>query len=155
MSDVGGAAAPGGANAVVDPYRAYNFKLVIQGVTAGHFTECSGLGAKVEAIRYREAGAGQVVRRVPGRVEYADVTLRYGLTASTELWEWFTSAVRGSVQRKNVSILILGSDGATEMMRWDLLNAWPSEWRAAPLDALRNEVAIENLTLVYETLARA
>jgi len=24
-----------------DPYRAYNFKLVVQGVTEGHFTECS------------------------------------------------------------------------------------------------------------------
>ena len=27
----------------IDPYRAYNFKLQIQGVTEGHFTQCSGL----------------------------------------------------------------------------------------------------------------
>ncbi len=48
----------------VDPYRAYNFKLEIQGVTEGHFTECSGLGVKVQAIAYREGGTSQVVHLV-------------------------------------------------------------------------------------------
>ena len=47
-----------------DPYRAYNFKLDIAGVTEGHFTECSGLGVKIETIKYREAGAAQVVRHM-------------------------------------------------------------------------------------------
>lgn len=138
-----------------DPYGAYNFKLVIQGVTEGHFTQCTGLGVRVQAIRYREGGAGQVVRRLPGRVEYSDVTLRYGLTSSQELWLWLQSAAKGTVQRRNVSIVILGPDGATEGVRFNLLNAWPSTWSGTPLDALSNEVAIEELTLVYETLERA
>jgi phage tail-like protein len=138
----------------VDPYRAYNFKLVIQGVTAGHFTECSGMGVKVHPIKYREGGSTQVTHCVPGQVEYADVTLRYGLTDSTELWEWFLTAVHGTVQRRNVSILMLDSDGATEKMRWNLVNAWPSEWRGAPLDAMAHEVAIESVTLVFDTLDR-
>ena len=138
-----------------DPYRAYNFKLQIQGVTEGHFTECSGLGVRVHAIRYREGGNNQVVHAIPGPVDYADITLRYGLTASTELWSWFLTAVQGRVQRKNVSILMLDSDGVTEMLRWDLINAWPAEWRGAPLDAMAHEVAIESVVLVFETLQRA
>ncbi len=137
-----------------DPFRAYNFKLDIQGVTQGHFTECTGLGIKVEAIRYREAGNNQVVRRIPGPVEYADVTLRYGITTSRELWDWFMTAVNGQVTRKNVSILLLDSDGATEVMRWELIDAWPSQWQGTPLDALSHEIAIESLTLVFETLRR-
>jgi phage tail-like protein len=138
-----------------DPYRAYNFKLVIQGVTEGHFTECSGLGVRVQAIKYREGGINQVVHAIPGFVEYADVTLKYGLTNSAELWNWFMTVVKGKVTRKNVSILLLDSDGATEVMRWDLINAWPSEWRGVPLDAMHREVALETLTLVFETLERA
>jgi len=86
----------------VDPYRAYNFKLEIQGVVEGHFTECDGLSVKVHSLAYREGGASQVTRRLPGPVEYSDVTLRYGLTASRELWDWFMSAVKGAVERKNV-----------------------------------------------------
>jgi phage tail-like protein len=144
-------AQPGGTD---DPYRAYNFKLEIQGVTQGHFTECSGLEIKVHPIRYREGGAAQVVRVLPGPVEYADVTLRYGLSASTELWDWFMTAVKGQVERKNVSILLVHSDGITEVMRWNLIHAWPAHWLGSVLDALGHEVAIESLTLVFETLER-
>lgn len=138
----------------IDPYRAYNFKLVIGGVTQGHFVECSGLAVHVHAIRYQEGG-GNVVHRIPGPLDYGDVTLRYGLTASNELWNWFMAAVQGRVERRNVSVLILDTDGVTEVLRWDLINAWPSEWRGAPLDATSREVAIESLTLVFESLQRA
>ncbi len=137
-----------------DPYRAYNFKLEIQGVTQGHFTECSGLGIKVHAIKYREGGNNQVVHSLNGPVEYADITLRYGLTSSAELWQWFMSAVKGKVERKNVSILLLDSDGVTEVMRWNLIGAWPAQWQGTPLDAMGREAAIETLTLMFETLDR-
>jgi phage tail-like protein len=145
-------AAPG---VFIDPYRSYNFKLVVQGITEGHFTECSGMGIKVQVVKYREGGTSQVVHCIPGPVEYADVTLRYGLTASRDLWDWLMTAVRGKVQRKNVSILLLDSDGVAEVMRWDLVNAWISEWHGTVLDAMHREVAIESLTLVFETLQRA
>lgn len=138
----------------VDPFRAYNFKLEIQGVVEGHFTECDGLSVKVHAIKYREGGAAQVTRQLAGPVEYSDVTLRYGLTASRELWEWFTTGVKGTVERRNVSIVMLGNDGVTEVVRWNLVNAWVSEWRAARLDALGQDVAIESLVLVFEGLDR-
>jgi phage tail-like protein len=137
-----------------DPYRSYNFKLVIQGVTEGHFTECSNMAIKIDAIRYREGGQSQVVHRIPGQLEYGDITLRYGLTSSTELWTWLMSGVKGKVERKNVSIVMLESDGVTEVLRWDLVNAWVSEWRGAPLDALGRQLAIESITIVFETLDR-
>jgi phage tail-like protein len=138
-----------------DPYRAYNFKIVIQGVTEGHFTECTGLRIKVEAIKYREAGNTQIVHAVPGRVEYADLTLRYGLTNSRDLWDWMMTSVRGAAERKNVSILMLDSEGVNEVMRWDLINAWPTEWHGPSLFALGQEVAIESLTLAFDSLGRA
>jgi phage tail-like protein len=138
--------------AVVDPYRSYNFKVEIQGVTEGHFSECSGVAASIQAIRYREGGGGNVVRRLPGQVEYSDVTLRFGLTKSRDLWDWFQTAATGKVLRKNVSIVLMETDGTTEAMRWNLINAWPSAWHGAPLDALGREVAIATLVLVYESL---
>ncbi|MGI9175543.1 MAG: phage tail protein [Rhodothermales bacterium] len=139
----------------VDPFRAYNWKLEIQGVTEGHFTECVGLDVRVEVVKYREAGNGQVVHCVPGPVEYGDVTLRYGLTASQELWDWMMTSVNGNVQRQNISILMLDSEGVGEVLRWNLNRAWPSRWTGAPLDAMSRGVAIESLTLVFETLERA
>src|SRR5688572_26232722 len=104
----------------VDPYRAYAFKLEIQGVTQGHFTHCSGLGVTVDAISYREGGSDQRIRRMPGQVEYDDITLKYGLTSSRELWTWFETSVAGRVERRNVSIVMLEADGQTEALRWNL-----------------------------------
>jgi len=149
------ATAGGPAAGWIDPFRGYNFKLEIQGVTAGHFTECTGLGIRVDAIKYREAGSQGVVHRIPGQVDYGDVTLSYGLTVTHELFDWFLTAVNGVPQRKNVSILMLDGAGINEVLRWDLINAWPSAWRGAPLDALGQEIAIESITLVFESLHRA
>ncbi len=139
----------------VDPYRAFNFKIEVQGITEGHFTEASGLGAKVTPISYREAGNSQVVHFVPGRVDYSAITLRYGVTKSKDLFEWFKTGVAGKIQRKNISIVLLDADGTTEVMRWNLINAWATEWRGSLLDAHSQEVAIESLTLVYESMDRA
>lgn len=138
-----------------DPYRSYNFKLEIGGISEGHFTECSGLSVKVQSIEYREAGNNQVVQHIPGPTNYDPVTLKYGLTKSRELWDWVMKAASGDVQRKNVSIMLLDSQGGSEVMRWNLLNAWPSEWKGATLSASEKAVAIESLTLVFDRLERA
>lgn len=137
-----------------DPYRAYNFKLQIQGVTHGHFTECSGLNVKVESIAYAEAGTG-VSHKLPGRVDYGDITLKYGLTSSTELWDWFVNTTKGKLERKNVSIIMLDNDGVTNVFQWNLTDAWPSGWEGASLSAQSQEAAVESMTITYESLERA
>lgn len=141
---------------VVDPYRAYNFKLAFQpNIADAHFTEISGIAINVRTIAYREGGMRPYATLLPGYVEYSPITLRYGVTASRELFDWFMTAVNGKVKRRNVSILLLDNDSVAEVMRWDLINAWPSQWRGTVLNGLLPETAIESLTLVYETLQRA
>jgi phage tail-like protein len=141
-----------GRAAADDPYRAYNWKLEIKGVPKASFTACTGLGISVEAIRYREGGQNQIVHRLPGPVQYEDVTLHYGLTDSQDLFRWLLTGVQGNVERKDVSIIMLRANGSDEAMRWNLFETWPSAWRGAALDAMSREVAIERLTLVYERL---
>ncbi|WP_164015817.1 phage tail protein [Pyxidicoccus trucidator] len=140
--------------ALVNPLRGYNFTLLIDGVNEGHFLFCSELHVKVEALRYREGGAGPVVRRLPGPISHGDVVLRCGFTQSPELWTWFLATMSGVPLRKNVSILMLDDDGLTERLRWNLNECWPSEWKVHPLDALGQDIAIASLTLVYESLSR-
>lgn len=58
-------AAPG---TFVDPYRGYNFRLLVPGLAEAAFTECTGVGATITALRYRQGGGQQVEHRIPGRV---------------------------------------------------------------------------------------
>jgi phage tail-like protein len=137
----------------VDPYRGYNFRVEIERLGEAVFSECRGLGATIEAIRYAE-GRSPVVHWVPGKVTYHEVHCLYGLTAEPKVWEWMYEGLDGKVTRKNVSIILLDAAGVAEVVRWDLDAAWITKWRAAALDALAQEVAIESVTFVYEKLTR-
>ena len=64
------------------------------------------------------------------------------------------TAVEGRVSRRNVSVVMLDSSGTAEVLRWNLINAWPQEWYGAPLDAMSRELAIETLVLAHEGLHR-
>jgi phage tail-like protein len=145
------AAQPGN---MVDPLRAYNFNLIINNVNSGHFVAASGFDVLVDKVLYREAGLNQIVRAIPGRVTYSSVKLQYGLTTSTELWDWLMGAVNGQVSRRNVTIAMLDSTGSNTVLRWKLSNAWPEQWHGAALDALSRELAIETLVLAHDGLVR-
>lgn len=146
-------AAPSAQPGVVnDPYRAYNFKLEINGVIQGHFVRIEGPGIIVPRILWRAAGEHSTVRAIPGPVEYTPVVLHYGLTDSSEMVTWLFRSVNGQVARQNVSIAMLNDAGSAEVRRWNLIAAWPCEWKGSPLDALGHELAIETLTLAYDRL---
>jgi len=136
-------------------YRAYNFILDLGGGTVGYFTQVNFMGINVPYYEYREGGAGPAVRKLPGRVSYSDIELKWGLTESTEMMDWLMSAVKGEVIRKNISIILKDTDGQKEVTRWNVENAFPCSWKGAQLDALSNEAAIETLCITHEGLTRA
>jgi phage tail-like protein len=149
----GGAAAPAAA-LQSEMFRNYNF-IVELPIGTLHFTECLGLGMRIEPVRYRESGAGSVVRVLPGPVAYSEVILRYGLGTTKEIWAWLTETGAGRVVRHNASVTQLNNDGTPSDVVWHLKNAWPCQWNGVPFDALGREVAIEELRLAYDELDRA
>jgi phage tail-like protein len=137
-----------------DVYRACNFKIVKGGETIAHFVECGGISADVNIAEYREGGQAQVVHKIPTYTSYNDVVLRYGVTSSRVMWDWFVAVTRGQVDRANVSVILLGADGTTPVIQWDLIAAFPRRWTSSDLRASAREVAIEEIVLAYESLGR-
>lgn len=145
--------APAGPGQFEAPFLKFHFTLTITGVTEAQFVECSGLGITIERTSYIEAG-NPTERQLPGLARHEPVTLRYGFTKSTELWDWVMSAVNPPVKPQDVQLGILGPDGKTEMVRFTLRNAWPCKWHAEPMVALESGAMIHELELAYETLDR-
>lgn len=138
----------------VDPFKNFKFVVEIDKIQQAGFSECSGFGSAVEVIEYREGGEASTVRKLPGKVSYPDINLKWGVTNSRELYDWHLAAVNGAVDRRNGSI-ILQDDLGNEAARWNFLNAWPSKYDGPDFNAKGNDLAIDTLTLSCEKLVRA
>ncbi|HTQ86983.1 MAG TPA: phage tail protein [Candidatus Solibacter sp.] len=138
----------------VDPFKGFRFRVEIEGIQQAGFSECSSAGSHVEVVEYREGGEVASVRKLPGKISYPDITLKWGTTVSHELYDWHMQAVQGQIQRKTGSVVQLDDTG-TEQVRWNFYNAWPSKWDGPAFSAKGNDVSIETLTLSCERLDRA
>jgi phage tail-like protein len=138
----------------IDPYKGYRFLVEIDGIQQAAFAECSGLGSEIEVVEYRDGGEGSPVRKVPGRVRYPDIVLKWGVTDSRELYNWHLQLINGTLVRKNGAIILLDDQGQPKV-RLNFSDAWPSKWEGPRLIARGTDVAIESLTLTCERLEQA
>lgn len=136
----------------IDPYSSYLFRVELDGISQAHFRECSGLGSSVEVIENPEGGKGQV-GKLPGRVKYPNIMLKWGLTDSTELYEWHRSALHGTIVRKHGSIVQLDGKGV-EQARWNFTNGWPTKWDGASFNAGGSDLSVETLEIAHEGVER-
>ena len=124
----------------VDPFRNFNFLVELDGIAQASFTECSGLSTTTEVIENREGGDNVTVRKLPGKTSYSDISLKWGLTDSTELWDWRQQIVDGNIVRKNGSIVVFDLANSTEVARWNFVRAWPTKYTGPSLNAATNEI---------------
>jgi len=136
----------------VDPFRTFNFRLEIDGLTVGSFRECSGLAADGNAVDYREGtDIPRSVRKLIGLQSYSNVTLKRGYTSNPELWNWYKNIVNGISDRRHGSVILM-DEQRKDVMRWSLENMWIKKIEAPSFNATANEVAVESVELVHEGL---
>ena len=137
-----------------DPYAAFNFKLEIEGITVAGFSEVTGLNQESNVIDYREGQEGITPRKLPGLNKFGNITLKRGISADLSVYSWRKTVTDGDITRKNASI-VLHNEKHDEVVRWNLVNAWPSKYTGPDLKANANEIAIESIELTHEGVERA
>jgi len=136
-----------------DPLRNFRFRLEIDGITQAGFSEASGFDVSIDAIDYREGNEPTHVRKLPGLTKYGNVTLKWGITDSMELYNWHQQIVAGDIQRKDLAIIVKDeADG--DKARFEITAAWPMKYDPMDLNAKGNDVSIETLELVNEGVKR-
>ena len=138
----------------VDPYRNFNFKVEIDGITQAGFAECTGFGSNNDPFVYREGTVRATVRKLPGLTKYNNLVLKFGLTDSRELVDWYGDVTKGKIVRKNGSIVVMDLDGV-EKARWNFFQAWPTKWDGPDFNAEGTDAAIETLEIAHEGIERA
>jgi phage tail-like protein len=139
----------------IDPFLSYNFAVEVEGLVAGGFSEVSGIEIQTEVQEYREGGVNEFVHKRAGPTKYpSNLILKKGITDVRTLWIWYWDVMQGIVERKNVSVLLLDTEGA-EQLRWNFEQAYPVRWVGPSLRGTASEVAVETLELAHNGLARA
>jgi phage tail-like protein len=138
----------------VDPYHGFNFLVELDGITRAGFQECSGLDTSTDAVEYREGADPNHKRKLMGLNAFSNITLKWGVTDSDELWKWRQTVIDGRAERKNGSIILMDAAG-NEKVRWNFLNAWPTKWTGPTFNATDNAVAVETLEIAHEELKKA
>ena len=142
------------ANGIIhDPFGNYNFLVEIDGIARGAFQECSGFDSTIDVIEHREGGENTTLRKLPGMTKYSNLVLKWGMTDDRELYDWHRSAIQGTIERKNGSIVLLNNAGV-EVARWNFVRAWPTKYDGPDLNAEGNDVAVETLELAHEGVER-
>ncbi len=135
------------------PHAKFRFRLEIDGLEAGGFSEVSGFDASIDVIEYREGDMVQTPMKLPGLKKYGNITLKQGLTDSMVLYEWIITGVEGEVDRKTITITVL-DDAGEATASWQVINAWPTKYTAPDFNATSSEVAIESLEIAHEGMTR-
>ena len=136
-----------------DPLRNFRFRLEIDGIQHAGFSECSGFDVTIDPIDYRVGNEPTHVRKLPGLTKYGNVTLKWGITDSTELYDWHQQIVDGDIERRNVAIIVQGEDGA-DKARFEIVESWPTKYDPMDLNAKGNDVSVETLELANEGVRR-
>ena len=134
-------------------YGRFRFKVEIDGLEAGGFSEVTGFDASIDVMEYREGDMVQTPMKMPGLKKYGNITLRKGLADTTVLYDWITAGIEGVVERKTLTITLLDQT-ESPVASWQIINAWPVKYTGPDFNATSSEVAIETLEVAHEGMTR-
>jgi phage tail-like protein len=134
------------------------FRLQVGGrEAAGQFREISGLDAENEIIEHKEVDkTGRTrTKKVPGILKWSNIELKRGVDIDKGLWEWrYQVETEGPDKvRTDCTLELLDYDN-TPIATYTILQAWPSKYTGAAMNAGSNEVAVEAITLAHEGFKR-
>lgn len=131
----------------------FNFVIEIEGVNAGSFRSFSGLEVQVEVIEFRDGQDDSIVRKLPGRVRYGDITLKKGFIDDEAFLGWMNNILEGTPDRRTVNIRIRSEDGERGV-GYTLHECWPKSWKISE-SVGGTVVPFEEVTLAVERFERS
>jgi phage tail-like protein len=141
------------------PFTAFNFavEIHVEGVServcSAAFSECDGLDMTMEVKTIREGGNNARQIRLAGPMSYGQVTLKRGMTANFDLWDWLNAVIANPTLRADAEVVLFAEDGQTRQASFLLSRCVPVRLKAPSLNGRDGMVAVEELQLAYESLA--
>lgn len=135
-----------------DPLVHFTYLLAISSASF-YFNELTNLGSENEVIEHKIVGDfGEVVQKIPGKLNYYSLNLSRGLTSDTDLAIWRKLVEDGNIEEARVDATLTVFDiDSTPVAEWDLFECWPSA-----LEIIHNAegIPMEQVTIAMDGLQR-
>lgn len=118
-------------------------------IALGGFSECTGLGMTLETEPVQEGGQNSFVHNLPTRVTWDTLTLKKGMGAGADLWDWHYGFVEGKGVRRD-GIVTLLNDLRLPTHIWYFRRGLPVRYLGPSLNAGQSTVAIEQVEIAHE-----
>ena len=141
------------------PLPVYNYRVTFlmedEAVVIG-FAEVSGLNFEYEAVTYKHGlsfKTGNII--IPGMIQPIQISLKKGLTKSNGvLYQWLQNTYLkpyNPESRRNI-VIDLCDELGEPAIRWTVQGALPTKLEGPSFDANSDDVAIETMELVAQSL---
>lgn len=149
----------------VDPFRGFNFSVSMSDssnvlslafglssvASVGSFSECSGLDTTLEIEDYKEGGNNGFARKFPKTTTWGPIKLRRGIALNDTLWTWHFDFVEGHGKRRD-GVITLMDEQQNAVKAWGFRRGMPIRYVGPSMNAMQNQVAIEELEIGHEGL---
>lgn len=135
------------------PLPKFYFTVQLGDDTTISFQEVTGLESETKAIEYRHGNSPIFApTKMPGLARVGNVTLKKGIFVNdAKFWTWYEEIKMNAIKRRTIVISLLDEKDSPKIV-WTLNNAWPTALSGTDLKSEGNEVAVESIELVFETM---
>ena len=121
------------------------------------FQEVSGMEHSLETEDVAEGGENRFVHQLPVRAKPRRLLLKRGLVErGSALMAWCRGVLQGGLSQPvrlvDVEVQLMDAN-LNPLMSWTCQGAYPVRWTINAFESQRNEVALEEIELAYQTLA--
>lgn len=138
---------------------AFHFSVSILGSDfEASFQEVRGIDSTVETEPVHGGGDNFSIYYLPKKVTHSDLVLKRALvTTTSSFYVWCQSVMEdlGSfrIAPLNLSVKLL-DENHDPLSAWTIKNAYPVKWVLGDLNAMKNEVLIEEIHFKYSSFSR-
>jgi phage tail-like protein len=140
------------------PLPAYNYRVDI-GATTVAFSEVSGLELSFDTITYKESQVaagkpGPNTMIMPSTSKPLTITLKKGFVKTKSiaaLYNWIAAIQLNRVDKKDITVHLCDEKGDS-VVRWKVIDAFPTKLTAPSFSATATEAAIESMELMGSSL---
>ena len=101
----------------------------------------------LDTVEYRDGNEIPTVHKIPGLTKFSNIILKWGITDSLELYNWYKDVEDGKISssRKKIAIILTFDEEGKEVASWTSAMHGQSKYTPPILKTEANEIAIETL----------